>query len=262
MTVLVTGGTGGLGRPTTTLLRSAGHEVRVLSRRPGEGRATGDLSTGSGLADALTGVDTVLHLATTGRSDAAQTTHLLDAAKPAGVAHLIYISIVGVDEVPLGYYRDKLACERLIEASGIPFTILRATQFHDFVAAVFRPQRHLPVLISLDVLDQPIAVDEVAERLTELAASRPAGRVADIGGPETRPVREFAEIWQRAHGTHRPIWNLPVPGGMGRAMRRGDHTTALPGFGRQTFAQYAAADAARLDVADARRGSPGGTDEP
>lgn len=252
MTMLVTGGTGGLGRPVTALLRAAGHEVRVLSRRPGEGRVTADLSTGSGLDDALKRIDTVLHLATTRKSDAAQTTRLLDAAKEAGVAHLIYISIVGVDKVPLGYYRDKLACERLIEGSGIPFTILRATQFHDFVAAIFRPQRRLPVLISLDVLDQPIAVEEVAERLTELAEGRPAGRVADIGGPETHPVREFAEIWQRAHGTRRPIWNLPLPGGMGRAMRRGDHTTTLPGFGRQTFAEYAAADAARLDAAGAR----------
>ena len=246
MTLLVTGGTGTLGRPTVSALRAAGHEVRVLSRSAGDGHVVGDLATGSGLAEALRGVDTVLHLATTTkRTDIDQTQRLLAAAKGAGVAHLVYISIVGIDTVPYAYYRTKLACERLIEDSGMPFTILRATQFHDFVAGLLlRPQRRLPFLISLDLLDQPIAVGEVAHRLAELAAAAPSGRVADIGGPETSTMTEFARQWQQAHGTHRPVWTVHVPGRFGAAMRRGEHCTPLPGFGRQTFAEFAAADAA------------------
>ncbi len=244
MTILVTGGTGGLGRPTVAALRSAGHEVRVLSRTAGDGRAGGDLATGSGLDQALRGVDTVLHLATSRSKDIGQTTTLLSAAASAGVAHLVYISIVGVDRVPYAYYADKFACERAVEASGVPFTILRATQFHDFVAAVLRPQRRLPVLFSLNVPDQPIAVEEVAARLVDLAEGAPAGRVADIGGPEQLSFRELAQLWQRAHGTKKPIWTLRLPGGMFRAMRNGEHMTALPGYGSETFQTFAERDAA------------------
>ena len=110
MTILITGGTGTLGRPTAELLTVAGRDIRVLSRTPGPGRVVGDLSTGAGLTEALTGVDTVLHLATTASGrDVAQTTLLVDACQAAGVTHLVYISIVGVDAVPYPYYRAKLA---------------------------------------------------------------------------------------------------------------------------------------------------------
>jgi uncharacterized protein YbjT (DUF2867 family) len=235
-TILVTGGTGGLGRPTVELLTAAGHDARVLSRRTG-----GDLSTGVGIASALEGVDTVVHLATSrGTKDSAQTAVLLAAAAAAGVSHLIYISIVGVDDIPFPYYRDKLATERLIEESGVPFTLLRATQFHDFVADFIRPLRRSPVLFALDVSAQPIAVAEVAARLAELAAGAPQGRVADIGGPEQLTVRELVAQWQRAHGTRKPVWRLRIPGKTVRAFKAGHHMTALPGYGRQTFAEFAA----------------------
>ena len=125
MTILVTGGTGTLGKPTVRLLRAAGHELRVFSRKPGVGRVVGNLATGEGLAAALDGVDTVLHLANGMFREAAQTERLLAALEPAKIRHLFYISIVGVDKNPFAYYKQKLASERLIEASGIPFTILR-----------------------------------------------------------------------------------------------------------------------------------------
>ena len=124
---LVTGGTHGLGVPTVELLRAAGHDVRVLSRSAGAGRYQGDLATGAGLDAALGGVDTVVHLATSRRRDIGHTRHVLDAAKRAGIAHLVFISIVGVDRIPYGYYRDKVASEQAIAGAGIPFTILRAT---------------------------------------------------------------------------------------------------------------------------------------
>ena len=235
--ILVTGGTGNLGSHTVDVLKASGRDIQILSRKPGTDHSVADLLTGEGLAAALAGVDTVLHLAT-GKSDGEQTRRLLDAARVARVTHFVYISIVGVDQIPFPYYVDKLACERLIEASGIPFTILRATQFHDFVAAFFAPR--LPFTLALDVSDQPIAVEEVAARLVDLAEAVPAGRMPDIGGPEQLTVRELAGIWQRAHGIRKPIWTLWIPGKTIAAFKRGHHMTALPGYGTETFAQYAA----------------------
>ncbi len=239
MTILVTGGTGILGRPTVELLRAAGHDVRILSRSTG-----GDLSTGAGVTEALEGVGTVLHLATSASTrDVRQTQRLVDAAKAAGVTHVVYISIVGVDTVPYSYYRAKFACEQIIEASGIPFTILRATQFHSFVAMIPRAQRRLPVIFSLNAPDQPIKVEEVAERLVELVAAGPSGLVADIGGPQQLTVREAIAIWQRAAGTRKPVWTIPLGGKMMRAMRAGEHMPGLPGYGTGTFAEYAEREA-------------------
>ena len=249
MTILVTGGTGTLGRPTVERLRAAGRDVRILSRTPGPGRVNGDLTTGVGLAEAMQGIDTVLHLATsTGKQDVAQAQRLVDVARAAGVGHLVFISIVGVDVNPYPYYRAKFESEQVIERSGIPYTILRATQFHDFIAMFLRLQRRLPFIISLDVPDQPIAVEEVAERLVELVDAGPSGRVADIGGPQQLPLRTLIDIWQRAHGTRKPVWTWHLFGRIVRSFKAGDHMTALPGYGRETFEQFAARDAAAVDA--------------
>jgi uncharacterized protein YbjT (DUF2867 family) len=242
-TILVTGATGTLGRPTVAALRAAGHDVRALSRRIGDGRVVADLETGAGLTDALRGAEVVVHLATTTKKDSGQTRRLLEASAAAGVRHIVYISIVGIDDIPFAYYVDKVECERLVRASGIPWTILRATQFHDFVATVFRATRRLPFHLSLPVSDQPIAVEEVAERLAELASAAPAGRVADIGGPEILTVDELATQWQRAHGTTKAVWRIGIPGKTMRAFKAGHHLAGLPGYGRETFAEYAERDA-------------------
>lgn len=246
MTILVTGGTGALGRPTVALLQQAGQEVRVLSRTPGADRMVGDLTTGAGLTEAFDGIDTVLHLATSANTkDVAQTRLIVEAARAAGVSHLVYISIVGVDKIPYRYYKAKLLCEQIIEASGVPFTTLRATQFHSFVAIFIRMQRRLPVLFSLNAPDQPIAVEEVAVRLVELAQGKPAGRVADVGGPEQLSLKQAIAIWQAAHGTHKPVWTIRLLGKTIRSFQAGDHMTAMPGFGRETFAEYAAREAGK-----------------
>lgn len=244
MTILVTGGTGVLGTPTVSLLRAAGHDVRILSRTHGD--HIGDLTAGTGLEAAFAGVDTVLHLATSaGAKDTRQTQHAVDAAKAAGITHFVYISIVGVDQVPYPYYRSKLASERVIEASGLPHTILRATQFHSFIAMFIHLQRRLPVIISLDVPDQPIAVDEVAERLVALVEAGPSGRVPDIGGPQQLRLREAIDTWQSARGTRKPVWTLRLVGKTIRSFQEGRHMTSLPGFGRETFAEFAAREAAK-----------------
>lgn len=244
MTILVTGGTGSLGKPTVALLKKAGHDVRVLSRKRGD--VVGDLTTGVGLAEAFANVDTLVHLATTASTkDTKQTQVTVDAARAAGVNHVLYISIVGVDSVPYPYYKAKFASEQIIERSGIPFTILRATQFHGFVAMFIRMQRRLPVIFSINAPDQPIAVDEVAQRLVELVEAGPAGKVADIGGPEQLTLKQLIASWQTAHGTQKPVWTIPLVGKTIRRFRAGDHMTAMPGFGRETFAEYAAREAAR-----------------
>jgi uncharacterized protein YbjT (DUF2867 family) len=246
MTMLVTGGTGTLGRPTVDRLRTKGHDVRILSRKAGPDHLVGDVTTGEGLADAMRGVDTVLHLATSaGKKDGAQTRNVVDAARAASVTHLVYISIVGVDVNPYPYYRAKFESEGVIERSGIPFTILRATQFHDFIALFLHLQRKLPVVLSLDVSDQPIAVEEVADRLVELVDAGPSGLVADIGGPEQLPLRALIDTWQSTHGTRKPVWTMRIFGKTMRSFQDGVHMTPMPGYGRETFAEFAARDAAQ-----------------
>lgn len=245
MTLLITGGTGTLGRPTVAAVRAAGIEPRILSRRPGAAHAVADLSSGVGLPEALAGIDAALHLATNRRSDVRATNTLLQAARAAGVQHLVYVSIVGVDAVPLGYYRAKLECERLVAESGVPFTILRATQFHDFVAGAFRAQRRLPRVITLDVPFQPISTEAVADRLVSLATAVPAnGRVDDLGGPEVLPMAELARQWLEARGlapeaAARRVVQWHAPGRLIGAYRAGLHTTGVPGPGIR-FADWAA----------------------
>ena len=239
--VLVTGATGTLGVPTDSLLRAAGHEVRALSRRTGPGLVTGDLLTGAGLAEALNGVDTVLNLATAPRRDSAGARHLVAAARAAGVRHLVHISIVGVDRIPFPYYREKLAVEGVIESSGVPFTILRATQFHSFVVSMFSAQRRLPVVLAPRFSVQPIAVEEVAARLVELTADAPAGRVPDIGGPAARPMPELAAVWRRSAGVRRPVVPVTLPGRTFRAYAAGHGLVPGPAYGQATFEEHLAA---------------------
>ncbi len=245
MTLLITGGTGTVGRPTVEACRAAGLAPRILSRRPGADHVVGDLRDPATLVTALGGVTTVLHLATNRRSDARATSHLVEAARAAGVEHLVYLSIVGVDAVPLGYYRSKLACERHIAASGVPFTVLRATQFHDFVAGALSAQRRLPRVITLDVPFQPIDTRAVAARLATLVGATPAnGRVDDLGGPEVLPMRELAEQWLVASGVstsdaRRRVVECRAPGKLVAAYRAGLHTTGQPGPGIR-FADWAA----------------------
>lgn len=237
--VLVTGGTGRLGRHAVAALRARGADVRILSRSPGEDHLVADLATGAGLPEALTGVGTVLHLATSRSRDIGQTRHLLDAMAGSS-AHLIFVSIVGVDRIPFAYYRDKLASETAIEASGVPHTIIRVTQFHGFVHELLEAQRRLPITIVLPMSAQTIHMPEVAERLADLVDAGPSGRVADLGGPEQLTLREYARQWQAARGVTRPIWTARIPGKTMAAFRAGHNMSGLPGAGRVTYSAYLA----------------------
>lgn len=250
--VLVTGGTGMLGRRVVAELRRRGYAVRVLSRHPatddapGVERVVGDLTTGAGLTAAVDGVRTVVHCASEPNrpaQDVEAAGRLLAAARGAGTAHLIDISIVGVDAVPYGYYRAKREVEDLVETGGVPWTILRTTQFHQFVAQLLDRLGAGPVaLVPRGLRVQPIDVGEVATRLVDLVEAGPSGRVEDMGGPQVLAVGEAMRIVAAARGRRSLTLAVPIPGRTMRAFRAGRHLTPDRAVGRRTFAE-AVADA-------------------
>lgn len=248
-TILVTGGTGALGRDVVRLLLAAGSDVRVLSRRPRRDGdpaevswATGDLRTGEGLSEAVRDAAVIVHCASDPRrprGDLAAARNLIDAAKAAGRPHLVYISIVGVDRVSFGYYRIKLEVERQLSESGLPWTVLRATQFHDLICYLLQLAAKLPVLmIPAGVSFQPVDTRDVAARLSELALGDPAGRAADFGGPQVRPVADLARAWLTATGRRRPLLTVRVPGKVFRGYAAGGHLAPGHADGRITFEDF------------------------
>ncbi len=237
-TILVTGGTGTLGRPLVEKLRTDGCDVRVLSRHEGESRVVGNLRTGTGLDAAVAGARTIIHCATDGKTDVSMTGNLITAAQRAGVQHLVYISIVGVDRHPLPYYRAKLNAEHLIESSNIGWTILRATQFHDLVYGVFHGQLLLPVMLAPACSFQPISTRDVATRLTEIAQAAHAGHATDIGGPEVTTSVELARQYLDSTQRRRRIIPLRLPGKTFAAYASGHHLTPDNPYGKVTFADY------------------------
>uniref|UniRef100_A0AAU2JLB8 SDR family oxidoreductase n=1 Tax=Streptomyces sp. NBC_00049 TaxID=2903617 RepID=A0AAU2JLB8_9ACTN len=244
-TILVTGGTGTLGSLVSARLRAAGHEVRVLSRHAPEHPV--DLQDGSGLDAAMAGAEVVVHCASNtrrgGKGDEKAAANLIAAARRAGtVRNVVYISIVGVDVVPLGYYATKLRVERLLEGSGLGVTILRTTQFHDLVAQLVDAAAKLPVvLVPKGVQVQPVSVEEVADRLAALAVPTPSGRVPDMGGPEIRTLPELARTYLEATGRGgRRTVALPLAGKAYAGFRRGGHLAPSHAVGRGTFAEFAA----------------------
>ena len=229
--ILVTGGTGTLGRHVVPLLREAGQDVRILSRRQHDdpSTVTGDLGTGAGLAEALDGVKTVVHLGGSSKGDEVKARNLVDAAQ--GVQHLVYISVVGADRLPVvsridramfGYFTAKREAEVIIENSGVPWTTLRATQFNESMLAVTRQMAKLPVIpVAAGFRFQPVDAAAVAARLTELATEKPAGLVPDIAGPEVYDMKTLVRTYLKATGKHRLILPIHVAGKAARAYRAG-----------------------------------------
>lgn len=244
-TVLVTGGTGLLGSQVVPLLRQAGQAVRVLSRherQPDDGveYVAVDLLTAGGIDDALDGVRTVLHLAGGPKGDDISTRNLVRAAQHAGtVRHLILISVIGADAVPIGYFARKAEAERIVAISGIPYTILRAAQFHDLALKTVRALAKAPILLApRGVRWQPVASGEVASRLAHLALGNPAGRVPDLAGPRTYTLEELQRSYLAATGKHRVRLPIHVPGKPGKAYRSGANLTADAPTGCETWEQF------------------------
>jgi uncharacterized protein YbjT (DUF2867 family) len=251
MTVLVTGATGTLGRATTPALVAAGHEVRALSRsvreEPGPAAwVRADLATGEGLAEAVAGIDTVVHLASapyqrdyTRQVDVEGTRRLLRLARDAGVRHLLYVSIVGIDQIPWGYFRTKLAAERLVEESELGWSILRATQFHDLYDTALSAVARLGVIpYDRGIHAQPVDPADVARRLVDLVAIGPSGGTTEFGGPQVLSLDDITRQWVDLTPRPRRRLRVRVPGRLGAAFRAGHLTTSATPRGGVTWRDH------------------------
>ena len=234
-----------LGRQVVDRLRAAGYGARVLSRSGRPDTVRGDLSTGENLEAAVDGVKAFIHCASspyrkTRQTDVDGTERLLRAAERAGVSHLVFISIVGVDRNPYyPYFRVKLDAERVIERSPVPWSILRATQFHDLVLRALRILDRLPILlVPRGFVGKPIDTGEVADRLTELAFSSPAGLVPDVGGPEILTSGELARTYLEAVGRRKMLVEVPVPGRAARAWREGAQLCPEQAYGSIRWQEF------------------------
>lgn len=246
-TILVTGGTGTLGRHVVKHLREAGQDVRVLSRRPQQPRegveyVVGDLATGEGVDTAVDGVGAILHLAGSANGDDDKTRTLVQAATSQQEGpHIVYISVVGADRPSFSYFAAKCASEQILTESGLPWTILRATQFHELLLKVVRGMAKLPVLPAPSGFRfQPIEAAEVAESLVSLALGQPAGRVPDIAGPQVYEMADLLREYLRASHRSRPVVRLPLPGRAAREFRAGANLAPDRAVGRRTWDEFLA----------------------
>ena len=232
--VVITGGTGGLGTELAPRFAAAGYTVRVLSRRPRSPRADPayewtqvDLVAGTGLAEAVAGCDMIMHCATNaplGKGDPQAIRNLCAAAKEAGGVPVFYISIVGIDKIPMPYYKAKLACERVLEESGVPWTILRAVQFHSLIDLFLQALTRVPGLILMPPAGsrfQSMDTGEVADRMLAYAKDGQTGRLPDLAGPEYQTIGQMATTWLDVRGMRRLRVPLPFFGKIVQGFRRG-----------------------------------------
>jgi uncharacterized protein YbjT (DUF2867 family) len=242
--VLVTGGTGRLGRLVVERMRSAGGEVRQLSRRgTGPGGMPGDLATGLDLGPALSSAEVVVHAANDPgdpwQVDVAGTRRLVQAVDRDRLRHLVYVSIVGVDRIPYGYYRAKFAAEQVLLASGLPVTLLRLTQFHHVVDDLLATARRGPVLpVPMGWRVQPVDVGDAAGHVAEVAAGEPTGGVVEYGGPQEESAADLARAWAAAREPGARVVSTPVPGRLSAAFREGAALPTSGGRGQRTYAEH------------------------
>ena len=249
MKVLVTGGTGTLGREVVKQLRTTGHAARVMSRKPGsdDDWVQGDLVTGVGLDRALIGMDAVVHAASAATqplklhaTDVVGTRRVLAMAREAGVRHVVYISIVGIDGLAYPYYKYKVAAEAIVREGIVPWSILRATQFHTLIDTFLSAFSKLPALATVPFSwqFQPVDAGEVATRLVEVVTGEPRGMLPDFGGPEVRTFKSLAETWLKARGSGKRLVNLPLPFKFSRQFSEGRVLAPDHRDGATTFEQY------------------------
>lgn len=238
-----------MGRAVVSHALAKGHEVVVVSRTDprdlpaGVQHRAADVTTGEGLSDALGEVAAIID-ATNTRSSAESvlvhgTRRVLEAARASGVRHFVGISIVGIDHAPIEYYRTKVAQENTIAEGGVPWSLVRATQFPELIAELATGRLGVvwaPIGWSL----QPVDVRDVAPVLVDAAESEARGRLPDVAGPEVRPFRELVSMWQRASGATRLVIPVPVPGRTGRFLRSLAMCNPERNVGRRTFADWLA----------------------
>lgn len=226
-----------------------------MSRRSGEHRdgierVLGDLATGEGIQPAVAGADTIVHLAGSAKGDDAKAVNLARAASRAGARHLVFISVIGADRVPLAYFRSKLDAERAVAGSGVPWTTLRAAQFHDLVLTVVAKMARLPVVpVPGGLRFQPVDARDVAARLVRLALGPPAGLVPDLAGPKVYGLDELVRTYLRARGKRRPMLPVRMPGKAGRAYRAGENLSLeAASEGERTWEDFLAERVGRSGV--------------
>ena len=221
MRVAVVGGTGTAGRHVVVALERAGHDPVVLARSRGV-----DVLTGEGLDAALEGVTAVVDAGNVETVRASRsvdffrstTRRLLDAEQRAGVQHHVVLSIVGIDDVPFGYYDGKKVQEQEALSGPVPATVLRTTQFHEFPGQMIGRGRTGPVAVVPRSRIQPVAASEVGARLAELAVGPPLGRARDLGGPEVHELPDLARRLARARSDRLRVLGVRLPGAAGKAM--------------------------------------------
>ena len=254
--ILVTGGTGTIGRLVVRRLRDAGYDLRVLSRRSHEAKdgiefMTGDLATGEEIEPAVDGVETIVHLAGSAKGDEDKTRNLVRAAlSQTRLPHLVYISVVGAERIPIdsrvdrsmfGYFASKRAAEKIVEDSGLPWTTLRATQFHDLILMVAKQMAKLPVIpLPASFRVQPVEADDVAARLVELTLGEPSGLVPDMGGPRIYGTAELLGGYLRATRRRRLIVSVWLPGKAAREFRAGANLAFEQAVGQRTWEEFLA----------------------
>ncbi len=247
--VLVTGGTGVLGREVVSRLLEKGYTVRILSRSPRRSTtnasvewAQAQMLTGEGLSEALQGVDAVVHAATDtrfGRTDVEMTRRLLEQAKAAGVGYFVYTSIIGIDKESFTYYRIKLDCEAMARDSGIPYASLRFAQFHELIDLLLHVFTRLPIgFFPMNWKLQPMDAGEAADQIVRVVGERPVGVLPDIAGPEVLTGQELVREWKEARGSHKLVLHLPLPGKLSAALRKGITTAPDARVGKMTWAQW------------------------
>lgn len=214
MKVTIVGATGQIGRKVVNLLKDAGHHTIAATRGLGVNALTGE-----GLADALAGADVLLDVTnpSTLDPDAAMSfftrssTNLVAAAREAGVGHCVVLSIVGVHALPgSGYMRGKVAQERTVAHSGLPYTIVRATQFHEFAAAIVATLTSDGAARVPKVLIQPVAADEVAAQISRVAVSNPLNGIVNVGGPEKLSFADMARLVLASRREATPVTEDPA----------------------------------------------------
>jgi uncharacterized protein YbjT (DUF2867 family) len=250
MKIAVAGGTGVVGRHVVCELGARGHEAVVAARSHGV-----DLSTGRGLDEALIGVEAVIDVSNTTALRrraavaffAATTGTLLAAEERAGVGHHVVLSIVGIDRVPLGYYRGKLRQEEICLGARVPTTVLRATQFHEFPAQLLDRASHSPLVPVPRMWAQTVAAREVAVALVAAALEPPAGRLPDLAGPRVERMEDLVRQLLHARGRRALVAPVRLPGRAGRALAEGGLLPTADGpRGTQTFDEWLATDDAKL----------------
>jgi uncharacterized protein YbjT (DUF2867 family) len=262
MKILVTGGTGHLGRAIVEGLTTGGHHVRILARRPeGDSRVEwvqADLGACPDLAAAVAGVDVVVHAATNSPAarrggfrpfdfvrsptdvDVDGTSRLLTAAAEAEVQHFVHVSIVGLEHMAAinPYSRVKLEAEQLVRESQLSWSIVRATGFYWLLARMLATMtRRSPVLLPGDVHMEPVDSAEFADFVVAAVADGERGECQDFVGPETLTMRELAEQYLAARGLRRRIWNAPLPGRVREALEAGN-TSPCARRGTTTWAAW------------------------